>query len=171
MRFPARLLCRDASTLCRQSQLFLGVSVVHPFAETDAIFDLIAELAVELDDAFVRGPDLQIDFQAAAGDEGVLEVSDERRSDSLTLMFGRDCQRVDPAAMAVVASHHGADNVGLEDRHVEQIPVGDEFLPDDPLGIVVRGAVGKDFIPEADDGRSIFDPKSTDERFNRLGHQ
>src|SRR5947208_1804130 len=79
-------------------------SGVKPLAHADARLDGVAELLVEGDDAGVGRPHLQVDLQAAAPREGLLQPADQGAADAAALTPRLDRQGVDPAAVAVVAA-------------------------------------------------------------------
>ena len=73
---------------------------------------------------------MQIHFQASESFQGLFDFLYQCRSDASVSLTLVDCQRVDPAAVSVVSTHHGADYPVVLYSDQEQIGVAGGLLLD-----------------------------------------
>src|SRR6185437_12824135 len=78
---------------------------IEPFPHADPLLDAVAELLVEGDHLPVGRSDLQIDLEATACGQGLLQTANEESADPKPALPGIDRDGVHPAAMTVVAAH------------------------------------------------------------------
>src|SRR4051794_3861278 len=66
-------------------------------------------------------------------------------------MLGRDGYGVNPAAMAIVTGHDGADDCVVSDGDEEEFIVNGQLLMNDEIRVVVRRLVTEDGLPQRHD--------------------
>ncbi len=84
--------------------------VDEAFAEAENVVFGEADAFVEFDDFGVGTADLEVDFGAAEGAEFLFGGGHELTTDTLAAAVRVDGEIVDPATVAFVAGHDGADD-------------------------------------------------------------
>jgi hypothetical protein len=119
-------------------------------AHADSFFDAVPEFPVELDNTGVRLKDLQVDLGTAQFSQGFFDVVHERGADFLSAMGRINGERIDPAAVSVETSHHGASDLLVDHCDEKEFRLHGHFLADHGRGIVPRLPIGQDLFPERD---------------------
>src|SRR5262245_36539913 len=128
---------------------------IKPFAHADPLLDGVAQPLVEGDHAGVRRADLQVDLEATALGQGVLQAADQGCPDAAAPGRRPDGHRVNPAAVAVVAAHGRPDHDTVAEGNEEQLTLDRELLAYRRRRVVVRRGVGQHLGPQVDDGRLV----------------
>lgn len=110
--------------------------VVESLAERDDIVPREPELRVEGDRAGVRRANLKVDLGAPEFGEPRLRELHQHPAEAGALEGRRDGQIVDPAAVPLVADHHGPGNRDVRLMHEEEFRLECELPRDIALGHV-----------------------------------
>jgi hypothetical protein len=88
-------------------------------------------------------PDLQVDLQAAALGQGLLQSANQSAADATTAELRLDRNRVNPAPVTIVAAHHSPHDGSIDIGHEKQVALFRELLADGRGWIVVRRATAR----------------------------
>src|SRR5581483_4299926 len=114
-----------------------------------------------------RDQDLEIDLQAAELREFLFDPANQSRTNAPATAARLDGERVDPAAVAVVATHDGSDDLFLLHGDEEQVRLVRQLAADAGERIVVRSGIRKHTLPKADDGGLVLFRVSSDLHFRK----
>lgn len=145
------------------------VVVFQPLAKADVIILREPDPLIKLDDAPVRGADLQIDFRTTFGAEQSLGGVHHGATKAVALMLRRNREIIEPAAVPVVTDHHGRNDFTVEFANQKLVRPHCEFALD-VLVRVVPGAEQFAIAPQGNDGVLIGQLKGSDLNTGFLRH-
>ena len=114
----------------------------------------------------LRGQHLQIQLRTAQRGQRAFDMRDEPRADAMTSHRFIDRERIHPAAVPIVAAHHGADDAFVEHRDEEQLRLRRELVGDRQMRIALRPrhvpVLGKSLLPQRDHGIGVSRVEAAD---------
>ncbi len=100
--------------------------------------------------------DLQVDLHAAKTRKRLFCVPDQPGAQAVAALLRIDGDRIQPAAMPVIAGKEGADHLVIRESNEEQMVVDSQFLVDRQVWAIVRHVVIEDGLPQLDDREAVM---------------